>query len=107
MVGSILGVIALFVMSLFWLPPMIWFTAIGGVLLFFVLSRDKRLPLGVASFCLLISILAWPVQPEIQRIYSPYQLLERMAKSDGLMNILSGGSLLSEGLQSLGEQPRP
>jgi spermidine synthase len=92
LLGSIVGVTVLFVMSLFWLPPTVWFTAVAGVLLFFVLARDKRLPLGVASFCLLITILAWPVQTEIQRIYSPYQLLERMAKSDGLMNILSGGA---------------
>jgi spermidine synthase len=90
--GSILGVIALFVMSLFWLPPVIWFTAVGGILLYFVLSRDTRLPIGVASFCLLLTVVAWPVQTEYQRIYSPYQLLERMSKSDGLMNILSGGA---------------
>ena len=32
------------------------------------------------------------MQPETQRIYSPYQLLERTAKADGLMQILSGGS---------------
>ena len=37
-------------------------------------------------------MLSWPVQTEIQRIYSPYQLLERMTKPDGLMNILSGGA---------------
>src|SRR5262249_5796438 len=92
LMGSILGVVVLFVMSLFWLPPTIWFPAVGGVLLYFVLSKDARLPLGVASFCLLLTVLAWPVQTEIQRIYSPYQLLERMAKSDGLMNILSGGA---------------
>jgi spermidine synthase len=91
LVGSILGVVALFVMSLFWLPPVVWFTAVGGVLLFFVLSRDARLPLGVASFCLLLTVLAWPVQPGTQRLYSPYQLLERTAKPDGLMQILSGG----------------
>jgi len=92
LIGSIVGVAVLFVMSLFWLPPVVWFTAVGGTLLFFVLARDKRMPLGVASFCLLIGILSWPVQTDIQRIYSPYQLLEKMAKSDGLMNILSGGS---------------
>lgn len=91
LVGSILGVVALFVMSLFWLPPEIWFAAVGGILLFFVLSRDARLPAGVVSLCLLLTILAWPVQPEIQRLYSPYQLLERTAKPDGLMNILAGG----------------
>jgi spermidine synthase len=90
--GSILGVMVLFVMSLFWLPPVIWFAAVGFVLLYFVLSRDMALPLGIASFCLLLSVLAWPMQTEIQRIYSPYQLLEKMAKPDGLMNILSGGA---------------
>ena len=91
LVGSILGVAALFVMSLFWLPPEVWFTALGGMLLFFVLARDARLPVGVVSFCLLLTILAWPVQPETQRLFSPYQLLERTAKPDGLMNILAGG----------------
>jgi SAM-dependent methyltransferase len=90
--GSILGVIALFVMSLYWTPPVIWFAATGGILLLFVLSRDEFLGIGIASFCVLLAILAWPVQPETQRIYSPYQLLERTAKADGLMQILSGGS---------------
>jgi spermidine synthase len=92
LVGSIVGVAALFVMSLFWLPPIIWFSLVGGILLFFVLSRDARLPIGVASFCALIIVLTWPVQPETQRIYSPYQLLERFTRGNGLMNILSGGS---------------
>ena len=90
--GSILGVLVLFVMSLCWLPPTIWFTAVGGVLLFFVLSKDTRMAFGVASFCLLLTILAWPVQTQIQRIYSPYQLLERMTRGSGLTNILSGGA---------------
>ena len=90
--GSILGVIALFVMSLYWTPPVIWFAVTGGILLLFVLSRDEFLGVGIASFCVLLAILAWPVQPETQRIYSPYQLLERTAKADGLMQILSGGS---------------
>jgi spermidine synthase len=92
LMGSILGVVALFVMSLYWLPPVIWFGAMGGIMLLFVLSHDDFLPVGIASFCVLLTILAWPVQPETQRIYSPYQLLERNAKADGLMQILSGGS---------------
>jgi SAM-dependent methyltransferase len=92
LIGSVLGVMALFVMSLYWLPPVIWFAVTGEILLLFVLSRDDFLPLGIASFCVLLAALAWPVQPEAQRIYSPYQLLERTAKPDGLMQILSGGS---------------
>ena len=92
LMGSILGVVALFVMSLYWLPPVILFGAMGGIMLLFVLSHDDFLPVGIASFCVLLAILAWPVQPETQRIYSPYQLLERTAKPDGLMQILSGGN---------------
>ncbi|MHB8267700.1 spermine/spermidine synthase domain-containing protein [Bradyrhizobium sp.] len=92
LMGSVLGVMALFVMSLYWLPPVIWFAVTGGILLLFVLSRDAFMPVGITSFCVLLAILAWPVQPETQRIYSPYQLLERTAKPDGLMQILSGGS---------------
>ena len=61
------------------------------MLLFFVLARGPA-AVGIASFCLLLTVLAWPVQTEMQRIYSPYQLLEKMSKADGLMNILSGGS---------------
>ena len=63
----------------------------GRVLLFFVLARDARLPIGIASFAVLLTVLAWPVQSGTQRIYSPYQLLERTSKPDGLMQILSGG----------------
>ena len=94
-------------MSLFWLPPVIWFAAVGGdPASVSCSSRDDRLPLGVASFCLLLAVLAWPVQPEIQRIYSPYQLLERTAKPDGLMQYPLGRKLLSEGLQPRGQQSR-
>jgi spermidine synthase len=92
LLGSMFGVIALFVMSLYWLPPVIWFAVTGAIMLLFVLRRDDFLPVGIASFCVLLAILAWPVQPETQRIYSPYQLLERTAKPDGLMQILSGGN---------------
>jgi spermidine synthase len=91
LLGSIAGVAALFVMSLFWLPPAVWFAVAGGTLVYFVLSRDKYLPLAVGSLSTLLIILSWPVQPEVQRIYSPYQLLERTAKTDGLMQVLSGG----------------
>src|SRR5580692_10384511 len=92
LIGSALGVVALFLMSLYWLPPVVWFAVTGGMILLFVLPRDAFLQAGMASFCVLLAILAWPVQPETQRIYSPYQLLERTAKADGLMQILSGGS---------------
>jgi len=105
LMGSALGVLVLFVMSLYWLPPVIWFAATGGIILLIVLPRDVFLPGGIASFCILLAILAWPVQPETQRIYSPYQLLERTAKPDGLMQILSGGSYYQK-VYNFGEDRR-
>ena len=101
LMGSILGVLVLFVMSLFWLPPTVWFTAVGGVLLVFVLARDLRLPLGVASFCLLLGVLAWPVQTDIQRIFAV-----PVPGKDGEARRVDEHPLrrrlLSEGLQSVG-----
>src|SRR6202011_5561588 len=44
LMGSGLGVIALFVMSLYWLPPVIWFAVTGGIILLFVLARDDFMP---------------------------------------------------------------
>jgi len=105
LIGSILGVLALFVMSLFWLPPVVWFTAVAGMLLYFVLSRDAYITIGLASFSVLLIVLSWPVEPESQRLYSPYQLLERTAKPDGLMQILSGGSYYQK-VYNLAEQNR-
>ena len=93
-------------MSLYWLPPVIWFAVVGGMMLLFVLSRDGFLPVGIASFCALLAILAWPVQPETQRIYSPYQLLERTATGEGLMQILSGGSYYQKVYNFADEQAR-
>ena len=94
-------------MSLYWLPPVIWFAVTGGIMLLFVLSRDEFLPAGIASFCVLLAILAWPVQPETQRIYSPYQLLERTATGEGLMQILSGGSYYQKVYNFADGQARP
>jgi spermidine synthase len=105
LIGSILGVLALFVMSLFWLPPVVWFTVVAGMLLYFVLSRDAYITIGLASFSVLLIVLSWPAQPESQRLYSPYQLLERTAKRDGLMQILSGGSYYQK-VYNLAEQNR-
>jgi hypothetical protein len=104
LVGSIVGVAVLFVMSLFWLPPVVWFTAVGGTLLFFVLSRDKRMPLGVASFCLLIGILSWPVR------HPAHLFAVSAAGEDGEIRRPDehpfGRLLLPEGVQLLGRQPR-
>ena len=107
LLGSILGVVVLFVMSLFWLPPVVWFTAVGGVLLFFVLSRDACLPLGVGSFCLLLD------RPGLAGAAgNPADLFAvSIARAHGQGRRPDadpvGRLLLSKGLQSRGQQARP
>src|SRR5258708_34189666 len=49
LMGSILGAVALFVMSLYWLPPRIRFGAMGGIMLLSVLSHDDFLPAAIPS----------------------------------------------------------
>jgi hypothetical protein len=105
LIGSILGVIALFVMSLYWLPPVIWFAVTGGIMLLFVLSRDDFMPVGIASFCLLLGILAWPVQPDAANLFAVSAAgthrQARRADADPVRR-----QLLSEGLQFRGQQAR-
>jgi hypothetical protein len=91
LLGSIAGVLLMFLVSAFWTPPVIWFLiAFAGLLLF----HERRLRLillaGAASLAALI-ILAWPALPAWQRIYSPYQLLEIGHDRHGLMVIRAAG----------------
>jgi spermidine synthase len=91
LLGSIAGVLLMFVVSAFWTPPVIWFLiAFAGLLLL----HERRLFLllfaGGASLAALV-ILAWPAEPAWQRIYSPYQLLEIGHENSGLMVIRAAG----------------
>jgi len=51
LMGSILGVVALFVMSLYWLPARDLVRRDGAIMLLFVLSHDDFFQSGIASFC--------------------------------------------------------
>jgi hypothetical protein len=89
--GSVMGVLMMFVLSVFWTPPVVWFLlAFVGLLVFYV-SDPRPLLFGVLSVTLALAILAWPVEPRWQRIYSPYQLLEVGQDAHGLMIISAAG----------------
>ena len=91
LLGSLLGVLLMFLASLLWTPPVIWFGASFLVLVFFAVQRQKSL-LFAASFALLaVTILAWPVNPLWNRVYSPYQLLELGYGDNGLLWIRAAG----------------
>ena len=76
LLGSLAGVLLIFVVSAFWTPPLVWFVlAFSATLLFYVPKRSSLLA-GLIAAAVALVILAWPVSPAWQRIYSPYQLLE-------------------------------
>ncbi|HJS99364.1 MAG TPA: hypothetical protein VJ756_09745 [Terriglobales bacterium] len=91
LLGSIAGVVLMFVVSSFWTPPVIWFLiAFAGLLLFHERRLRMLLFAGGVSVAALV-ILAWPAEPVWQRIYSPYQLLEIGHENSGLLLIRAAG----------------
>jgi hypothetical protein len=96
LLGSIAGVVHLFVLSWFWTGPVLWFGLSAGVLLSYVLVSPpaRRVALWAAALC--VMVVAWPVEPLVQSIYSPYQLIQKVTTSDGLMRILASGSYFQE-----------
>ena len=89
--GSLAGVVAAFLASAFWTPPIVWF-AVGllGVLVFAV-RRPATLLVGITGTLVTMAALAWPSNPPAHRVYSPYQMLEFGYGERGLMNITAAG----------------
>lgn len=89
--GSILGTLLMLLMGHLWTGPVIWF-ALAGASVLALMGRKGRGVLGsaLAAFALL-AILAWPRDVGVQAIHSPYQLIERVTREDGLMTIRVAG----------------
>lgn len=89
--GSITGVLLMFCLSAVWAPPSIWFLLAFTLLLLFHERKLGALALGSISAVFALMVLAWPVNPMWQRIYSPYQLLEVGHDSSGFTLIAAAG----------------
>jgi SAM-dependent methyltransferase len=90
--GSVIGVLLAFLLSAFWTPPIIWFLPAFAALLAFHVWSPRPLLFGGLSAILALTLLAWPADPRLQRVYSPYQLLEIGQDSQGLMEIAAAGN---------------
>ncbi len=91
LLGSILGVLLASGVSFLWTPPVIWFS-LCFILLFCFYVFDRRALFVSTLFALIaVIILAWPVAPEHEAIYSPYQLIERLPDEYGLTSIRAAG----------------
>jgi len=91
LLGSLAGVLLMFVASAFWTPPPTWFLIAFATLLCFYVRQQGVVAIGAAFAVVALVILGWPVSPELQRIYSPYQLLEVGHQERGLMEVRAAG----------------
>ena len=91
LLGSLLGVLLMFLVSFLWTPPVIWFGISFLLLIFFAVRRQNSLLFAVSSAILAIVVLAWPVNPLWNRVHSPYQLLELGYGDNGLLRIRAAG----------------
>jgi spermidine synthase len=91
LLGSVLGVVLMFAVSFLWTPPVIWFAICFAAILPFLGRKSGNLLLGTGVAFAGLLILAWPVNPLWNKVYSPYQQLEIGYGKDGLMAIRAAG----------------
>lgn len=91
LLGSLLGVLLMFLVSFLWTPPVVWFGLCALGLLWFFVRKPKTLLVGVVFGMTALVALAWPANPLWNKIYSPYQLLDVGYSDDGLMLIRAAG----------------
>jgi spermidine synthase len=89
--GSLGGVVAMFLASSFWTPPIVWYAVSFLVILLLTVWRTSIQVTGIVAAMACIAILAWPVNGAWQRIYSPYQMLELGYGARGTMEIRAAG----------------
>ncbi len=91
LVGSLLGSALLLVASFLWSPPVVWFAVAFAALVAFQAFSRRALLAAAGGSLVALCVLAWPVSFPWDRIYSPYQLIERGPGEHGLMMIRAAG----------------
>ena len=91
LLGSIVGVAIIFLFSLFWTPPLVWFVPVFALLIAFQAYSPKVLVSSICALALLVVVLAWPTTPFWEQIHSPYQLLERGYSNNDVTVVRAAG----------------
>jgi len=92
LLGSLLGVLVMLAASFLWTPPLAWFALCFLAILLFTMKTPSLMMVGLSSAVVCTIVLAWPVNPLWNRVYSPYQLLEIGRSEDsGLTLIKAAG----------------
>ena len=66
--GSLAGVGFMFLASFLWTPPLIWFALASLALVWLQPLARRSVLIGISSTVLLLSALAWPVEPGWEQI---------------------------------------
>ncbi len=92
LLGSLVGVLLMLGASFLWTPPLAWFALCFLAILLFTPRTQASMVVGIFFAVVCTIVLAWPVNPLWNRVYSPYQLLEIGRSEDtGLTLINAAG----------------
>ena len=91
LLGSLGGVLLMYMLSVQWTPPAIWFGTCFAALLLFQAFDRRALLLGACVGLVGLTALTWPAMFPWEQVYSPYQLIERGPGARGLTTIRAAG----------------
>lgn len=112
LLGSLAGVALMLGASFLWTPPLVWFGACFLALAAFQAFQVRTLAAAALASLAALMVLAWPRDSGYEKIYTPYQLLERGPNAEGLMRIRAAGHYyqqvldLSAARQSISDEAR-
>ena len=94
LIGSLLGIILFFIISLLWLPPSIWIL-LSAIAIFPFLYKDQlSFIVSVVSMTIVIIILSVPSRINEYELFSPYQNLTLRIFKSGKMHILASNTFI-------------
>ncbi len=91
LLGSIAGVLLSLLLSFLWTPPVIWLIPSLLIVILLQSYSTRALILACSSALLVVSAISWPVSFGYEKIYSPYQLLERTGAPGNYMVVRAAG----------------
>jgi spermidine synthase len=91
LLGSLAGVALMMGASALWTPPPVWFGVACALVVAFQLLDVRVVLAGALAGLAIVVALAWPVTPGLERIHTPYQLLERGVGDHGWTSIKAAG----------------
>ncbi len=91
LLGSVAGVVIIMVLSFLWTPPVLWFVPCFAIFILLQAHSLRSITIGFLAVLAAVVVLNWPVYSIYERIYSPYQLIERGLGDHGLTMIRAGG----------------